>query len=163
MAQHERWPAWGLPPEEYLQSLCSQRWKWIHFMGSWGWTGRSFHFQGRQGVPLVQAEGKNRASPCTYIHPCTKAAHGAKLERLIVWTMFSSGGVLQRTGLGLVPLWVQGYFCTPLQQEQRQLKVTSKSLMPRNASAALEAGSWVEIPICVILSNCFLLCLWAFI
>lgn len=73
--------------------------------------------------------------------------------------MFSSGAVLQRTGLGLVPLWVQGYFCTP----QRQLKVTSKSLMPRNASVALEAGSWIEISVCVTLSRCFLLCLWAFI
>lgn len=48
-------------------------------------------------------------------------------------------------------------------KEQRQLKVASKSFMPRNASVALEAGSWIEIPICVILSDCFLLCLWAFI
>lgn len=42
-------------------------------------------------------------------------------------------------------------------------QVVSKSLMPRNASVALETDSWIEIPICVTLSNCFLLCLWAFI
>lgn len=54
-------------------------------------------------MPLVQAEGKTRACSRTPVHPCGNAAHGTKLE-FIVWTRFSSDGVLQRTGLGLVPL-----------------------------------------------------------